>query len=130
MNYFNWIDLCIRKCSGRIDRIIFVGVFWIKVVVVCVKMYLLDDINIDFKEFGVVLDRMIFVEIKEIINIVIGMICGIKNELIVDVIKNVCVFLKGIFDFSVQEVEEDIEEREEIFKKNGVQFDYLSYFED
>ncbi len=48
----------------------------------------------------------------------------------VDVIKNARAFLKGTLDLSVQEADEDIEEREELYKKNGAQPDYLSYLED
>ena len=47
-----------------------------------------------------------------------------------DVIKNARAFLKGTLDLSVQEADEDIEGREELYKKNGAQPDYLSYLED
>ena len=76
------------------------------------------------------LDRTTPAEIKEIINIAIGMIRGTKNELSVDVIKNARAFLKGTLDLSVHEADEDIEEREELYKNNGAQPDYLSYLED
>ncbi|EHH4325663.1 ATP-binding protein, partial [Escherichia coli] len=91
--------------------------------------YLPEDVEIDLKELGAVLDRTTPAEIKEIINIAIGMIRGTKNELSVDVIKNARAFLKGTLDLSVQEADEDIEEREELYKKNGAQPDYLSYLE-
>lgn len=129
-NYPNRIDPRIRKRPGRIDRIISVGAFRTKAAAACAKMYLSDDLNIDLKELGAALDRTTPAEIKEIINIAIGMIRGTKNELTVDVIKNARAFLKGTLDLSVQEAEEDIEEREEIFKKNGAQPDYSSYLED
>lgn len=93
-------------------------------------MYLPEDVEIDLKELGAVLDRTTPAEIKEIINIAIGMIRGTKNELSVDVIRNARTFLKGTLDLSVQEADEDIEEREELYKKNGAQPDYLSYLED
>lgn len=47
-----------------------------------------------------------------------------------DVIKNARTFLKVTLDLSVQEADEDIEEREELYKKNRTQPDYLSYLED
>ncbi|HGT6279532.1 TPA: AAA family ATPase [Escherichia coli] len=129
-NYPKRIDPRIRKRPGRIDRIISVGAFRTKAAAACAKMYLPEDVEIDLKELGAVLDRTTPAEIKEIINIAIGMIRGTKNELSVDVIKNARAFLKGTLDLSVQEADEDIEEREELYKKNGAQPDYLSYLED
>ena len=58
------------------------------------------------------------------------MIRGTKHELSVDVIKNARAFLKGTLDLSVMEAEEDIEERESLYKENGAQPDYESYLED
>ncbi|HFP1318619.1 TPA: AAA family ATPase [Escherichia coli] len=129
-NYPKRIDPRIRKRPGRIDRIISVGAFRTKAAAACAKMYLPEDVEIDLKELGAVLDRTTPAEIKEIINIAIGMIRGTKNELSVDVIKNARAFLKGTLELSVQEADEDIEEREELYKKNGAQPDYLSYLED
>ncbi len=79
-NYPNRIDPRIRKRPGRIDRIISVGAFRTKAAAACAKMYLPDDINIDLKELGAVLDRTTPAEIKEIINIAIGMIRGTKTN--------------------------------------------------
>ena len=107
-NYPKRIDPRIRKRPGRIDRIISVGAFRTKAAAACAKMYLPEDVEIDLKELGAVLDRTTPAEIKEIINIAIGMIRGTKNELSVDVIKNARAFLKGTLDLSVQEADEDI----------------------
>ncbi|MFA9342727.1 ATP-binding protein, partial [Escherichia coli] len=88
-----------------------VGAFRSKAAADCAMMYLPDDVNIDLKELGAALDRTTPAEIKEIINIAMGMIRGTKNEFSVDVIKNARAFLKGSLDLSVQEAEEDIEQR-------------------
>ena len=93
-------------------------------------MYLPDDIDLNAKELGAVLDRTTPAEIKEIINIAIGMIRGTNHELSIEVLKNARAFLKGTLDLSVMEAEEDIEERETLYKKNGAQPDYESYLED
>lgn len=129
-NYPRRIDPRIRKRPGRIDRVISVGAFRSKAAADCAMMYLPDDVNIDLKEPGAALDRTTPAEIKEIINIAMGMIRGTKNEFSVDVIKNARAFLKGSLDLSVQEAEEDIEQREELYTTNGAQPDYSTYLED
>ncbi|HFP1008648.1 TPA: ATP-binding protein, partial [Escherichia coli] len=53
-----------------------------------------------------------------------------KKELSTEIIKNARAFLKGSLDLSIQEAEEDIDEREDIYRQNGAQPDYLSYLED
>ncbi|HFO4429354.1 TPA: ATP-binding protein, partial [Escherichia coli] len=63
-------------------------------------------------------------------NISIGIIRGTKKELSTEIIKNARAFLKGSLDLSIQEAEEDIDEREDIYRQNGAQPDYLSYLED
>ncbi len=78
-NYPKRIDPRIRKRPGRIDRIISVGAFRTKAAAACAKMYLPEDVEIDLKELGAVLDRTTPAEIKEIINIAIGMIRGTKK---------------------------------------------------
>ncbi|HBI2666413.1 TPA: ATP-binding protein [Escherichia coli] len=129
-NYPRRIDPRIRKRPGCIDRVISVGAFRSKAAADCAMMYLPDDVNIDLKELGAALDRTTPAEIKEIINIAMGMIRGTKNEFSVDVIKNARAFLKGSLDLSVQEAEEDIEQREELYTTNGAQPDYSTYLED
>ncbi|ELF2677790.1 ATP-binding protein, partial [Escherichia coli] len=106
------------------------GAFRTKDAASCAKMYLPEGININIKELGAVLDRTTPAEIKEIINISIGMIRGTKKELSTEIIKNARAFLKGSLDLSIQEAEEDIDEREDIYRQNGAQPDYLSYLED
>ncbi|HHY9385434.1 TPA: AAA family ATPase, partial [Escherichia coli] len=129
-NYPRRIDPRIRKRPGRIDRVISIGAFRTKDAASCAKMYLPEGININIKELGAVLDRTTPAEIKEIINISIGMIRGTKKELSTEIIKNARAFLKGSLDLSIQEAEEDIDEREDIYRQNGAQPDYLSYLED
>ncbi|HHY1857283.1 TPA: AAA family ATPase, partial [Escherichia coli] len=129
-NYPRRIDPRIRKRPGRIDRVISIGAFRTKDAASCAKMYLPEGININIKELGEVLDRTTPAEIKEIINISIGIIRGTKKELSTEIIKNARAFLKGSLDLSIQEAEEDIDEREDIYRQNGAQPDYLSYLED
>ncbi|EFH8398158.1 ATP-binding protein [Escherichia coli] len=129
-NYPRRIDPRIRKRPGRIDRVISIGAFRTKDAASCAKMYLPEGLNINIKELGAVLDRTTPAEIKEIINISIGMIRGTKKELSTEIIKNARAFLKGSLDLSIQEAEEDIDEREDIYRQNGAQPDYLSYLED
>ncbi|EJU5434807.1 AAA family ATPase [Salmonella enterica] len=129
-NYPKRIDPRIRKRPGRIDRIISVGAFRTKAAAACAKMYLPDDINLNDKELGAALDRTTPAEIKEIINIAIGMIRGTKNELSTKVIKDARSYLKGTLDLCVQEADEDIDTREGIYKENGPQPDYTSYLDE
>lgn len=126
-NYPKQIDPRIRKRPGRIDRVISVGAFRTKNAAVCAKMYLPTDANIDLKELGQALDRTTPAEIKEIINIAMGMIRGTKEELSIETIKNARQFLKGSLDISAMEAEEDMDEREEEFRRNGPLPDYESY---
>lgn len=129
-NYPKRIDPRIRKRPGRIDRIISVGAFRTKAAAACAQMYLPEDIELNVKDLGNALDRTTPAEIKEIINIAIGMIRGTKNELSIDVIKNARAYLKGTLDLSVMEADEDIDEREELFGKNGAEPDYQSYLDE
>ncbi|MCD3096387.1 ATP-binding protein, partial [Salmonella enterica subsp. enterica serovar Enteritidis] len=62
-------------------------------------------------------------------SIIAILLCLSAGSAQVDVIKNARAFLKGTLDLSVQEADEDIEEREEFYKQNGAQPDYLSYLE-
>lgn len=129
-NYPKRIDPRIRKRPGRIDRVISVGAFRTKAAAACAKMYLPDDISLNEKELGAALDRTTPAEIKEIINIAIGMIRGTKNELSVSTIQNARAFLKGSLEQSVMEADEDIDDREDNFKRNGAQPDYESYLDE
>lgn len=126
-NYPKKIDPRIRKRPGRIDRVISVGAFRTKDAAACAKMYLPDDVSLDHKELGKALDRTTPAEIKEIINIAMGMIRGTQRELSIEVISNARNFLKGSLDLSVMEAEEDIDDREEDFRRNGPLPDYDSY---
>ncbi|MEA9392152.1 AAA family ATPase [Acerihabitans sp. TG2] len=129
-NYPKRIDPRIRKRPGRIDRVISVGAFRTKDAANCAQMYLPDDVLLDSKELGAALDRTTPAEIKEIINIGIGMIRGTKTDLSVDIIKKARAFLKGTLDISAMEADEDIDERESIYKNNGPRPDYESYLDD
>lgn len=84
----------------------------------------------DTKGLGAALDRTTPAEIKEIINIAIGMIRGTKNELSTKIIKDARSYLKGTLDLCVLEADEDIDTREGIYKENGPQPDYTSYLDE
>lgn len=129
-NHPKRIDPRIRKRPGRIDRVISVGAFRTKAAAICAKMYLPSDVSIDEKELGNALDRTTPAEIKEIINIAMGMIRGTKNELSIETINNARKFLKGSLDLSIMEAEEDMDERDDDFRRNGALPDYESYLED
>ncbi|EDZ3589501.1 AAA family ATPase [Salmonella enterica subsp. enterica] len=129
-NYPKRIDPRIRKRPGRIDRIISVGAFRTKAAAACAKMYLPDDVSLNEKELGCALDRTTPAEIKEIINIAIGMIRGTKHELSVETIQNARNFLKGSLTLSAIEADEDMDSREDDFKRNGAQPDYDSYLDE
>lgn len=129
-NHPKRIDPRILKRPGRIDRVISVGAFRSKSAAVCADMYLPNDICLNEKELGAALDRTTAAEIKEIINIAIGMIRGTKTELSVNTITKARAFLKGSLKLSVMEAEEDMDDREENFERNGAQPDYEDYIKD
>jgi hypothetical protein len=126
-NYPRRIDPRIRKRPGRIDRVISVGAFRAKDAAKCAQMYLPTECQFDNKKLGEALDRTTPAEIKEIINIATGMIRGTKRELSVDVISDAREFLTKSLKHSADEADEDMDEREELFEKNGPAPDYSNY---
>lgn len=129
-NYPKRIDPRIRKRPGRIDKVISVGAFRTKAAAECALLYLPNDIQLDERELGRTLDRTTPAEIKEIINVALGMIRGSDTELTLHVISNARKYLKGSLELSESESEEDLDYREEVYNKNGPSPDYASYLDD
>lgn len=129
-NYPKRIDPRIRKRPGRIDKVISVGAFRMKAAAECASLYLPNDVKLDLKELGKALDRTTPAEIKEIINVALGMIRGTETELTLQVINTARKYLKGSLELSESEAEEDLDYRAEVYDKNGAAPDYESYLED
>lgn len=126
-NYPRRIDPRISKRPGRIDKIISVGAFRRKAAIECAKMYLPADCNIADNELGDALDRTTPAEIKEIINVALGMIRVTKEDLTGNALINARNYLCKSLKKAIDECDEDSDFRNDVYEKNGPQPDYSDY---
>ena len=129
-NYPKKIDPRISKRPGRIDKIISVGALRSKAAIECAKMYLPDDCKICDKDLGNALDRTTPAEIKEIINIALGMIRVTKDDLTVEFLINARKYLIKSLQNAIDECDADSDFRYETYESNGPQLDYSDYLYD
>lgn len=126
-NYPKKIDPRISKRPGRIDRIISVGAFRRKAAIECAKMYLPADCNIADKELGDALDRTTPAEIKEIINVALGMIRATKDDLTGNALINARKYLSKSLKIAINECDEDSDFRNDHYDEYGPEPDYNDY---
>ncbi|MCX8578718.1 AAA family ATPase [Gilliamella sp. B2776] len=126
-NYPKRIDPRISKRPGRIDKIISVSAFRSKAAAECAKMYLPQDCYISDKDLGDALDRTTPAEIKEIINVALGMIRVTKDDLTGESLIKARNYLSKSLKNAIEECDDDSDVRNEIYERNGPQLDYSDY---
>lgn len=126
-NYPRKIDPRISKRPGRIDRIISVGAFRRKAAVECAKMYIPKDCNISDEKLGEALDRTTPAEIKEIINIALGMIRVSKGDLTGEALINARKYLSKSLKNAIDECDEDSDLRTYVYEEVGPEPNYEEY---
>lgn len=124
-NYPSRIDERIVKRPGRIDRIIDVGEFSSSAARTAARMYFPDGINLDWAAVGKALDRTTPAEIKEIINITLGIARANRTDPTLAMLKQARKYLTGSLSRIASIEDGSVEGRHQAFESTGPRDDLL-----